>query len=217
MEVSVNSVKLYYEIYGEGKPIILLHGNRQNHEIFDVLIDDLKKDFKVYAIDSRCHGKSEWSDDVSYDILATDVIEFIKKCNIEKPILYGFSDGGIIGLLVAIKEPNILSELIASGPNLFPKGFKKYWIWYSRLGYLFTRNRLFEMMYKEPDISLEQLSKITVPTHIIVGEKDIVLEKHTEMLADNINGATLEIVKGESHGSYINHSDKIYKILKKYI
>ena len=59
MEVLVNNVKLYYEEYGVGKPIILLHGNQETHEIFDKLIDILKTNYKVYAIDSRCHGKSE--------------------------------------------------------------------------------------------------------------------------------------------------------------
>ena len=59
MIINVNNVKLYYEIYGQGKPIILVHGNSETHEIFDVLIENLKENYKVYALDSRCHGKSQ--------------------------------------------------------------------------------------------------------------------------------------------------------------
>ena len=59
MYINVNGVNLYYEVYGSGMPIILVHGNSETHQIFDVLIDKLKEDYKVYAVDSRCHGKSE--------------------------------------------------------------------------------------------------------------------------------------------------------------
>ena len=104
MKILVNNVNLYYEEYGNGKPLILLHGNQESRDIFDKLIDKLKDNYKVYAIDSRCHGKSEDPVDISYDLMCDDIIDFIKKLHIDKPILYGFSDGGIIGLLVAIKE-----------------------------------------------------------------------------------------------------------------
>lgn len=100
MKVLVNNVNLYYETFGKGQPIILLHGNSETHEIFDKLIEKQKKQYKVYAIDSRCHGKSENLVEISYNIMRDDIIEFIKKLNIEKPILYGFSDGGIVGILI---------------------------------------------------------------------------------------------------------------------
>ena len=82
MEILVNNVKLYYEECGSGKPIILLHGNQESHEIFDKLIDKLKDNYKVYAIDSRCHGKSENPIDISYDLMCDDIIDFIKKLHI---------------------------------------------------------------------------------------------------------------------------------------
>ena len=141
MNINVNDVNLYYEEYGEGKPIILLHGNSETHEIFDKLIDKLKDNYKVYAIDSRCHGKSEDSLVISYKLMRDDIIEFIEKLEINKPILYGFSDGGIIGLLVAIKEPDILSKLIISGANLNPNGMKKKMLFFCFLAYLIKKNK----------------------------------------------------------------------------
>lgn len=120
MLINVNDINLNCEVYGYGKPIILLHGNGETHNIFDKLIYKLEKEYTVYAVDSRCHGKSEYTKLISYDLMAEDVIEFIKKLNIKAPILYGFSDGGITGLLIAIKEPQLLSNLIISGANITP-------------------------------------------------------------------------------------------------
>lgn len=217
MKILVNNVNLYYEVYGEGKPIILLHGNSETHEIFDKLIDKLKESYKVYAIDSRCHGKSEDPIDISYDIMSNDIIQFIKKLSIENPILYGFSDGGIVGLLVAIKEPNLLSKLIVSGANVTPDGIKKSDYILSKVMYFFTRNKLFKMMLNEPNITSEELKKINVPTIILTGEKDIIKYQHTKYIANNISNSSLDIINNEKHGSYVVHSDKLYGIIKKYL
>lgn len=217
MKILVNNINLYYETYGEGQPIILLHENGETHEIFDKLIESLKDNYKVYAIDSRCHGKSEDLIEISYKLMRDDIIEFIKKLNIEKPILYGFSDGGIIGILIAIKEPDILSKLIVSGANITPNGLKTKDYLLTKLSYFFTKNKLLKIMLKEPNIKKEELNKIKIPTIILVGEKDCIKLKHTKFIADNIKNSTLEIIKKETHGSYIAHSEKIYDIIKKYL
>ena len=124
MKVKVNDVVLNYDVSGTGYPIILLHGNGENYTIFNKLIEKLQEDYTVYAVDSRSHGDSEDTEEVSYDLMAEDIIQFIKELNIENPMLYGFSDGGIVGLLIAIKEPELLSKLIVSGVNINPKGLK---------------------------------------------------------------------------------------------
>lgn len=217
MKFLVNNVNLYYEEYGNGQPIILLHGNQETHEIFDKLIYNLKENYKVYAIDSRCHGKSENPIDISYDLMCDDIIDFIKKLNIEKPILYGFSDGGIIGLLIAIKEPDLLSKLIISGANITPDVFTPFDMLITKLFYFFTRSKYIKMMLDEPNIPLKDLQKITIPVHVLAGEKDVIKLEHTKLIADNIKNSTMEIIPKEKHGSYIIHSNKIYEIIKKYI
>lgn len=217
MNIEVNDIDIYYEVYGEGKPIILLHGNSETHEIFDRLIERLKNNYKVYAIDSRCHGKSEKTEEISYDLMAVDMIEFIKKLKIDKPIVYGFSDGGIIGLLVAIKQPKLLSKLIISGANLNPNGMSRSMLIISKIGYFITRNKLFKMMIKEPNISRKDLEKIEIPTYVLAGEKDVIMEEHTRLIAENIKNSKLQIIPKENHYSYVVHSEKIYDIIKKYI
>ena len=76
MNINVNDVNIFYEEYGKGQPIILLHGNSETHEIFDKLIEQLKENYKVYAIDSRCHGKSENTNEISYDLMSDDIISW---------------------------------------------------------------------------------------------------------------------------------------------
>lgn len=217
MNINVNNINLYYEIYGKGTPVILVHGNGETHQIFDVLINKLKNNYTVYAVDSRCHGKSEKTEKISYDLMAEDMICFIKKLKINKPIFYGFSDGGIIGLLIAINEPKLLSKLIVSGANLNPNGISKVILILSKIFYFVTRNKLVRMMVKEPNISIKDLEKINIPTYVLAGEKDVIKEDHTRLIAENIKNSTLEIVPKENHSSYIVHSEKIYNILKKYI
>ena len=73
------------------------------------------------------------------------------------------------------------------------------------------------MMLDEPNITIEDLKKITIPVHVLAGEKDIIKLEHTKLIANNIKNSTLEIIKNENHGSYIIHSDKLYEIIKKYI
>lgn len=149
--------------------------------------------------------------------MCDDIIDFIKKLHIDSPMLYGFSDGGIIGILVAIKEPDLLSKLIVSGANITPDVFTSFDMLITKLLYFFTRSKYIKMMLDEPNIPLKDLQKITIPVHVLAGEKDVIKLEHTKLIADNIKNSTLEIIPKEKHGSYIIHSDKIYEIIKNYI
>lgn len=217
MLIKVNDTNLYYEVHGNGTPIILVHGNSETHKIFDVLIGELKNNHTVYAIDSRNHGKSDRTKSVSYDLMADDIIGFIEKLQIDKPIFYGFSDGGIIGLLIAIKKPQTLSKLIISGANLNPDGISKSMTTIIKLGYFFSRSKNLKMMLDEPNISADDLEKIKIPTLILAGERDVIKEKHTKLIASSIANSTLIIVPNETHSSYIIHSKKLYDLIHEFL
>lgn len=216
MYCQVNGVSLYYEVSGEGSPLLMIHGNSESHEIFDAAIPQLSRTHRVYAVDSRCHGKSTKTERIGYDVMASDLIALIHALGLHKPLFYGFSDGGILGLLIAIREPELLGKLIVSGANLNPKGLDLR-TRLETLAVALTGNRLFRMMLREPDISLCDLHRIAVPTVVLAGEHDVVRRAHTELIAESIPGAVLEILPGEDHGSYIVHSEKLAKILRKYL
>ena len=95
MNVQVNGVILYYEKQGSGPPLVLLHGNGEDGRIFDRTAEVLAPHYTVYTIDSRCHGKSSRNVPLSYDLMAADVLAFSKALKLEKPVICGFSDGGI--------------------------------------------------------------------------------------------------------------------------
>ncbi|MBQ8178481.1 MAG: alpha/beta hydrolase [Clostridia bacterium] len=215
MEGIFSGIKLNYERYGQGEPFILLHGNGEDNSIFTELISELKNDYTVYAIDSRCHGKSQ-SAPLHYDLMAEDVKCFIEDLGLNKPNLYGFSDGGIVGIVLAAKYPNLLGTLVSSGANVTPKGLKWYVRAFFKVQNLFKPSPFLELMLKEPNLTESDLNAITVPTLILCGSADMVPYKHSEYIARSIPNATLKVLKGENHGSYVINSPKLYPIIKSY-
>ena len=217
MYFKVNGVELYYEKAGQGNPVVLLHGNGEDHSIFDVLTEQLSLSNTVYAIDSRDHGKSSKVKGLDYNSMMEDVAMFIQELDIQKPVLYGFSDGGIIGLLLAIKYPTVLSKLIISGANTHPNGIKAVIRFLINIVYFFTRNQKYKMVLTQPNITNIELNTIVVPTFVLAGSKDFVKEAHTRNIAKNIHNSVLKIVEGENHNSYVIHSEKLFKIIKPFL
>jgi pimeloyl-ACP methyl ester carboxylesterase len=213
----VNGIRIFYEQSGKGKPIILLHGNGESHKIFDEVTERLIDHYTVYAVDSRGHGESTRVKELSYEAMMEDIAELIRSLKIEKPILYGFSDGGIIGIMLAIKYPDLLSRLIISGANLDPSGIKGRYLMIFRFLYLITKNINYLMMLTQPHIKPEELKKITIPTFILAGKKDIIKEEHTMLIAEGIPASTLQILDGENHMSYVTHNPNLYDIIEPYL
>ena len=217
MRVTVNGVELYYEKHGQGRPIVLLHGNGEDNSIFDVLIKSLSPSYSVYAIDSRDHGKSSAVKSLYYSDMMEDVAAFIREMGLDGTILYGFSDGGIIGLLLAIKYPDMLSKLIVSGANISPDGIKKKWLVLLKINFFFTKSKKCKLMLTQPDIKDVDLNKIVTPTVILAASNDVVTDEHTRLIAENIPNSVLSILDGEKHASYVIRSEKLYDIIKPYL
>ncbi len=213
MRCHVNNINLYYEKSGTGKPLLLIHGNGETHKIFDKAMPLLAEYYTVYAIDSRGHGKSDVTLEYHYDDFAEDIKCFIEELNLEQPILYGFSDGGIVGLLLAAKYPQLLSQIIISGANLNPNGIRTGWLKLFQCINAIVKDPKMTMMLKEPNITAEMLSHIEIPTTVLAGSRDMVKQSHTQYISDNIPNSKLHILPGEGHGSYVLHSTKIVKLI----
>lgn len=215
MFLNANGNRLHYEKIGNGQALILVHGNGEDLTIFRESVMLLQHSFTVYSIDLAGHGKSYRPEKLHYGSYVLDIYAFIHELNIEKPVFYGFSDGGIVGILLASKYPNILSKLIVSGANMDPLGLN--WLVRSgmKLKYIFTKSDKTRLMLTEPSISAEDLSRISIPTFITAGQFDVIRPAHTRVIAENIKGSQLDIFKHQTHGSYVVHSDKIAKYILK--
>lgn len=217
MYAIVNGLKLFYHKEGSGRPVILLHGNGEDHTIFDVAIKDLARSYTVYALDSRAHGKSDPVPSLTYREMAEDVAAFIRQQGLEKPALVGFSDGGVVALLVALRWPDLPGRLVVAGANMTPAGIKQPWRTLMRVQNRISPDPKLELMLTQPHLAGWQLTGITAPTLVLAGEKDLIDESQTRRIARSIPGAKLLILPGETHGSYVVHSDKLYPAMANFL
>ena len=210
-------ITLHYEIHGSGYPLIMLHGNGEDITIFTEAIERLGKAFTVYAIDTRGHGKSSPVHEYHYSDMADDIYAFITELGIERPAIFGFSDGGITALMLAYTHPEIPAAVIASGANSSPKGLKSlYRFGFSRM-YRSTKDPKLALMLYEPDMTAEKLGRITVPVLITAGSKDMLKKEDTVFLHESIKGSRLMILEGESHESYVMNADMISRIIQDFL
>ena len=216
MKKIVNGVSIYYEMVGQGKPVILCHGNGEDHTIFDVLANRLKDHYQVILVDSRNHGQSERTDSYHYEVMAEDVKQLIDELHLEKPYFLGFSDGGIIGLIIAVKYPETCAKMMVLGANVHPKGVKKIYQIEMKEAYKISKDPLLKMMIEEPHISWKQLHQITIPIMVVAGEYDDMTYKHTKAIAHHIKESELVILDKKNHYEYVIHSDDLYPLCVSY-
>lgn len=122
--LELDNTKIYYEEYGEGSPVLLLHGGMGSISNFNTLIPDLSKHFKLIAIDSPSHGRSYSIDSLSYNILAEYIVKIVNKLKLDKIDIVGYSDGAIVGMLVASKIPNKVNKIVFGAGALSPHASK---------------------------------------------------------------------------------------------
>lgn len=214
MYIQLHGQVLCYEKSGEGTPIIFLHGNGETHAIWDELRDPLNSSHTTYAIDSRGQGESATPKEFHYADMADDVVHFIEALDIHRPILCGFSDGAIIALLVALSHQDLLSGIVLCGANLSPKGLTHAARREIKSYYKKNPSPLVAMMLEEPNISADALRAITLPALVCAGEKDMIREKETRLIAENLANSTLRIFENATHGSYVEHSVELLPVLK---
>jgi pimeloyl-ACP methyl ester carboxylesterase len=215
----VNGIQVYYAVYGEGDPVILLHGGLGHSDVWGNQVTELSKTHQVIVMDSRGHGRSTRDEErYTYEVMASDVIALMDFLMIDKASLVGWSDGGIIGLVMAINNPERLERVFAFGANSDPSGitadlaedavFNQYienaGMDYAKLSstpddYEGFLTAIGEMWATEPNIT-DQLKNITIPVTIADGEYDeAITREHTEMMTKEIPGAKLVILPGVSH------------------
>ncbi len=203
-------ISLYYQEKGSGPPIILLHGNGSNGDYFKHQIDYFSNNYRMIAVDTRGHGKSPRGNlPFTKNQFVEDLNNLLNILELSKVILLGFSDGANIAMKYAIKYPEKIAALILNGGNLNTKGVKKSTQFFIELGYKMAKiyseksetaklnMELLGLMVNEPNIKIEEINSIKIPTLVIAGKKDMIKESHTIEIANNIPNAKLSIIKGD--------------------
>ncbi len=214
MRITTNTVSLYYEVRGKKGPIIImLHGNREDHTIFDRAVAYLEQKFVVYLVDLRGHGQSSLVNEYHYQDMVDDLTEFIRKLKLESPAICGFSDGAIVGLMFASQYPDSLSRLIACGANTRPNTLKGLKMSMTRFGSIDKKDPKVRMMLTEPDITAADLAKIKVPVTVVAGSIDCVKRSDTDFIANSVQHGQIIIMKRANHSSYVVHSTRIVDVV----
>jgi len=222
----VDGIKMYYEIYGQGKPLVLIHGGGSTIETtFGRVIPMLAKKYKVIAMDLQAHGRTgDRTAPESFEQDADDVVTLLKNLNISKADFFGFSNGGTTTIQIAIRHPEIVDKIILGSalckrngvPERFwdfmkqvtlenmPKQLKEAYLKVSPnpKGLQVMHDKDAERMLNFKDIPDNQIESIKAPTLIIIGDKDIIKPEHAIEMHRQLTNSSLAIIPGV-HGEYI--------------
>lgn len=203
---------IYYRLTGQGKPMVMLHGNGESHKDLTEQIRYFKTMYQLILIDSRGHGNSSLGfQGLNFEIMAKDVAAVLNYLKIEQAIFLGFSDGANLAIQFAFTYPQYVRALIAVSGNLYPKGLKTrfylsiyipYIIW-CLLGSFHWKARhkksLYGLMVRYPHMNQENLAVITAPTLILAGETDMIKESHTKLIGEMIHDSQVVIIPKAGH------------------
>lgn len=196
---------------GEGKPLIMIHGNEESCVYFKGQFDYFAdKGFRCIAPDSRAHGDTpRGTAPLTIRQMTADIMEFMDGLGIDKADFIGFSDGGNIMLIMAMTHPERIGKMIVDGANLSLDGAADWAIDWVMGEYNAAAEKadddpeakikmeIMGLMVNDPNIDPEDLTKISVPTLVMAGEEDLILKEHTELIASKIPGAQLAFCEGD--------------------
>jgi pimeloyl-ACP methyl ester carboxylesterase len=223
----IRGFKIYYEIYGKGEPLLIIHGNGGSINNFLYQIPYFAKTYQVIIADSRAQGKSiDTRDSLSYEMMTDDLNALLDKLQLKSCYVIGWSDGGINGLLMAMRHPDKVKKLAVTGANLWPDStaidpFVYKWamaendkLQKSAVAPQ-TKNqlKLAHLLSYEPHITVEQLHTIVCPTLVIGGDHDVILPKHTMLIAQAIPNSYLWILPNSGHSTPIYYKELFNQVI----
>lgn len=211
MKRNANGVELFYQKSGSGAPLLLLHGNGEDHHIFDRLGAKLNRHFTIYAIDSRNHGQSAKTKTYSYETMSEDVYALMQELHLKKTNLIGFSDGAAVGLLLAMRHADALEKMALLGVNLKPEDFTADNYQHLSAAYEKTKDPLIHLMLEQPRIELSEVRAVSCEALIVAAENDVFRPETFTKLADALPRARLKLMAGHDHDSYIVNQDILYE------
>lgn len=224
----IRGFKMYCETYGEGAPLLIIHGNGGSINNFMKQIPFFEKNYKVIIADSRAQGKSaDTGDSLSYEMMADDYAALLSALKVDSAYVIGWSDGGINGLLLAIRHPEKVKKLAVTGANLRPDTtavFQEVWDMVTpEYASLKTKKnlstteknslKLLRLLCDQPHIPLSDLHTIKVPTLVIGGDHDVIKPAHTLEIAENIPKSDLWILPNSGHSTPVFYAEQFNKTI----
>jgi len=225
----VNGIEMYYAVFGKGDPVLLIHGGLGHADIWASQVATLSRTHKVIVADSRGHGRSTRTEEpFGYDLMASDYLALLDHLKIDKTALVGWSDGGIIGIDIALHHPERLTKVFAQAANVTTDGVdpgvltnKTFAAYIDRSGRDYKKlsktpdqydafvAQISKMWETQPNWSKEELAKITTPIAVVAGDHDeAILRKHTDYMASVIPGAKEIILPNASHFAMLQAPDE---------
>jgi len=211
----VNGIKMYYEIYGEGEPLLLIHGNGDAMNAMRKQISYFSKYYKVIAVDSRGHGKTkDGGDSLTYDLMASDLNGLLGRLATDSAYIIGQSDGAIIGLIMGYQFPGRVKKLAAMSPNTRPDSAVFYpddsnWMenaWNEAQQAIkngdsngLVKLKQIQLMKYHPHITNEQLAQVKTPVLLMTGDRDLILLDHIQEIYSALPRVQLCVFPGSSH------------------
>jgi pimeloyl-ACP methyl ester carboxylesterase len=234
--VNAGGVSTYYETHGEGAPLILLHGGLATAESWAMQTPALAERYRVYVPERRGHGRTpDVAGPMTYEMMAADTAAFLDASGTGAAHLVGWSDGAVVGMLVALRRPEMVRKLVVIGQYFNFDGqvpeFRAmidYWGYNipEELHELYDQaspdgpehfpvvlEKMMRMWREEPDISLPELAGVRAPTLVMQGDDDIVQVEHSTAVAATLPDAQLAVIPGSSHMAPLEKPDLVNRLI----
>jgi pimeloyl-ACP methyl ester carboxylesterase len=237
-EAAVNGISIHYQVYGKGAPVILLHGGLANSDYWGRQITALRPNHMVIVMDSRGHGRSTRDARAfGYDLMADDVVALMDVLGVRKADIVGWSDGGIIGLDLALRHKNRVGKIFAFAANSLTSGVKDeveknptFGAYIARAGREYQAHsatpnayddfvtQISRMWAEQPNWTDGQLQSIESPVWIVDGDHDEAIRReHTEYLAATIPHAGLLILPNASHFAFLQDPEMFNRAMIRFL
>lgn len=233
--VDVNGLKTYYEVHGEGEPLLLLHGGFGNAPSMAPMTSILSKRYRVYLPERRGHGHTPDIGDITYELMSEDTVGFMRALGIEKAHIVGYSDGAIICFYLGMRHPEIVDHLVPisgnfhwsglsersrtifekSTPEAFAQVLGDLVAHYNEVSpdgpdhFPVVFNKLQRLFLTEPNLTAEDLAAIKAPTMVLAADRDLMPIEHTVELHRAIEGSELCLIPGANHALVFDRADEV--------
>jgi pimeloyl-ACP methyl ester carboxylesterase len=220
----INGLHMFYEVHGEGTPLLQLHGGTCTNDMLNIPF--FSKSFQVIAPEQMGHGRTGDAPgrEFHYHDMAEDSVALLRHLGISSAFVLGFSDGGMLGLDMAIHHPDLVSKLVVTGSNFSTNAYSgDSWAWlmtvephdwpeairerYAQVSpdgethWPVVLERLRRMWTVEPNFTPQQLASIKAPTLVIAGDRDLIEIEHTVALFKAVPNSQLCVLPHEGHGA----------------